>query len=439
MNHPAITLHNVSKKYQFYATSGDRLKEALHPLRRHYHTDFWALRDIDLQIPRGCTFGILGVNGSGKSTLLQIICSILRPTSGTVQVKGRVAALIELGSGFNPEMTGRENAEFNCLLLGVGTKQARAAVPKIEQFADIGSFFDRPMKTLSSGMFMRVAFATAVHVDPEVLVIDEALAVGDARFQQKCFRRFREFQDAGKTIIFVTHDRFLIPRVCSHAMLLHDGRIVCRGDPASVVDQYSKLLAVGPEAGAATQLEKGDGAELPPDENTTIPAALLSDRDLCPTRPNYNPGENRYGTGGAAILDFLLKSRAGDFPETIPINQLVDLIFWVRFNRHIDNPLVGISIKSHDGVLVQTTNSQWLGQVLSSQNKGTVTAYHFQFHADLSAGDWFADVAVAGSETEMLDVREGIIHFRTNSVERTGGLTTLRVSLLEAPAAALSE
>src|SRR6185295_5992911 len=179
--------------------------------------------------------------------LLQIICSILQPTTGTVEVRGRVAALIELGAGFNPALSGRENAELNCTIMGLGAKEVREKLPLIEAFADVGEFFEQPVKTYSSGMFMRVAFATAVHVDPEILVIDEALAVGDARFQQKCFRKFRDFQEAGKTIILVTHDRTAVPRLCSMGVLLNRGRLLQVGAPKEITDRYSYLLTHGDE------------------------------------------------------------------------------------------------------------------------------------------------------------------------------------------------
>ena len=315
---PAISLRGVSKKYQLYDSLQHRLYEALHPFKKKLHREFWALRDVSMEVPRGATVGILGVNGSGKSTLLQIICSILQPTSGEVAVQGRVAALIELGAGFNPDLTGRENAEINCAIMGLDGKTVRERLPGIEAFADIGEFFEQPVKTYSSGMFMRVAFATAISVDPDILIIDEALAVGDAKFQEKCFRKFREFQSAGKTILLVTHDRSAVPRLCTHGVLLHKGRVLLEGSPKDVTDQYSQLLTNGdvPEqavgkAGKDVALDPGSPLLSTVAPGTTLSAVerflvqrSLSDR--CPQNPTYNKNEFSYGQGGASIVDYLI-------------------------------------------------------------------------------------------------------------------------------------
>ncbi len=241
----ALVLENVSKKYRLFPSRGHRLREALHPFRRSYHREFWALRDVTLRLSRSQTVGILGLNGSGKSTLLQIIASVLQPTSGTVRVNGKVAALLELGAGFNPDLTGRENVVLNGTIQGLDHHEILARMEAIQAFADIGEFFDQPVRTYSSGMFMRVAFSTALYVDPDVLIIDEALAVGDAKFQEKCFRRFRTFQEAGKTILFVTHDRSALPRHCDLGILLHQGHVVEVGEPARIADLYGEILAFG--------------------------------------------------------------------------------------------------------------------------------------------------------------------------------------------------
>ena len=191
----AIRIENLSKKYRLFASPRARLKEALHPFGKKYHREFWALKDVSFEVPKGQTLGILGRNGSGKSTLLQIIASVLQPTEGRVEVNGRVSAMLELGAGFNPEFTGRANVMFIGTLMGFSEADMRERLPAIEAFADIGEFIDQPVKTYSTGMFARLAFAAAINVDPDILVVDEILAVGDARFQQKCFRKFQEFQE----------------------------------------------------------------------------------------------------------------------------------------------------------------------------------------------------------------------------------------------------
>src|SRR5437016_1893645 len=195
----AISVRDVTKKYRLFRSPQEILKEALHPFRKRYHREFWALNGVSFDVAPGQTVGILGRNGSGKSTLLQIIAGIIQATSGEVIVNGRISALLELGAGFNPEFTGRENAHFQAQLMDLSREEIDRRLPEIEAFADIGEFFDQPVKTYSSGMFVRVAFASAINVDPDILIVDEALAVGDAKFQNKCFLKFKEFQGAGKT------------------------------------------------------------------------------------------------------------------------------------------------------------------------------------------------------------------------------------------------
>ena len=435
----AIRLCGVSKKYPIYARNLDRVIEALHPLRRQYHHDFWALRDVDLEVRRGETLGILGVNGSGKSTLLQIICAILQPTAGTVEVRGRIAALIELGAGFNPELTGRQNAEMNCMISGLSSRATRDALPDIESFADIGEFFDQPVNTYSSGMFMRVAFSTAVHVDPEILVIDEALAVGDARFQQKCFRKFREFQDAGKTILLVTHDRFTVPRLCSGAVMLNGGRVVGRGEPRLIADLYSRFLQLGeqafaaaPDSAAASGPAAGSGAgavEGPPSlEPRAIAAAVdwesdSAGTDWCERNPTYNRNEVRFGQGGAAVIDYRIRCGDRINPADVRAGSELELIIRVRYDDAVDAPLVGFTFRTTDGVVVAGTHSGWLGRQLASRAAGEIADYRFVVRAHFAPGNWFVDLSVARDEATMLDTREAVVHLTVWSPQRQVGMT----------------
>lgn len=242
MTEIAIAVKNVSKKFKLFNSPKERLLEAFHPFDKKYHREFWALRGVNLEIPAGATVGIMGRNGSGKSTLLQVICSILRPTTGSVKVWGRVATLLELGAGFNPEFTGYENVLLNGTLMGFTEEEIRARLPAIETFADIGEFIDQPIKTYSSGMFVRLAFAAAINVDPDIMIIDEALAVGDAKFQYKCFSRLREFRDKGATVLFVSHDAGAIIKQCDWAILLENGSVLEMGKPKFVADRYHDLL-----------------------------------------------------------------------------------------------------------------------------------------------------------------------------------------------------
>ena len=237
----AISLQNISKCFKRYAHPVDRLKEILLP-KKSYAREFWALRDINLEIPKGQTIGIVGRNGSGKSTLLQIIAGTLTPTTGEKIVKGRISALLELGSGFNPEFTGRQNVFFNGRLLGLTQQEIENRFDEIAGFADIGDFIEQPVKTYSSGMFVRLAFAVAVNVDPEVLIVDEALAVGDVVYQHRCMRRMRALMDSGVTTLFVSHDSGAIKTLCNSAVMIHDGEIYTKGLPNAVTIEYLKLV-----------------------------------------------------------------------------------------------------------------------------------------------------------------------------------------------------
>ncbi|WP_051249569.1 ABC transporter ATP-binding protein [Maridesulfovibrio zosterae] len=240
-----ISLTGVSKKYRLFRSPKERLKEVFHPFKKQYHTEFWALRDIELSIEKGSTVGLVGRNGAGKSTLLQILCSVLSPTTGDVHVHGRISAILELGAGFNPEFSGRENVILNGKVMGFSSAEMLERVQLIKAFAEIGDFFDQPVKTYSSGMFVRLAFASAISVDPDILIVDEALAVGDAKFQHKCYAKFKEFQKAGKTIVFVSHNLDSVTRHCDSAFLLEKGRIVDRGEPKSVMNCYLDMVFSG--------------------------------------------------------------------------------------------------------------------------------------------------------------------------------------------------
>lgn len=451
---PAISLRNVSKKYQLYDSLAQRVYEALHPFKRKYHREFWALHDVTLDIPQGATVGILGVNGSGKSTLLQLICSILHPTSGEVEVRGRVAALIELGAGFNPELTGRQNVEVNCAILGLDAAAIRSRLPEIEAFADIGDFFDQPVKTYSSGMFMRVAFSTAISVDPDILVIDEALSVGDARFQEKCFRKFRDFQSAGKTILLVTHDRSAVPRLCTHGLLFHQGRLVCMGSPKEVTDRYSYLLLhgsteVSPVAASQPASEKSGSASSGSSAAPTRPQvdaakqqhslasalqAFLQDsstEDRCPSNPTYNKNEFAYGVGGARIIDYLVVGSGNFNPTEVRTGTRIEIYVRILFEKDVEAPLVGLSVKTQEGALIYGVHSGWLEKTLAPAKAGAIRTFKFTLAMNLGTADWFFDLAVASNESEVLHTREALLNLRTVSNLRNTGIVAIDTALEE--------
>jgi ABC-type polysaccharide/polyol phosphate transport system ATPase subunit len=397
----AVDLSGISKMYRLFDSKGDRVREALHPGRRIYHREHWSLRDINLQIPRGSTFGLLGVNGSGKSTLLQIIAGVLQPTRGTCEVRGRVAALLELGAGFNPALTGRENVITNAYIMGLDRSRIDARLDEVEAFADIGAYFDQPVRTYSSGMFMRVAFAMSINVDPDVLIVDEALAVGDARFQEKCFRRIRAFQEAGKTILYVTHDRASVTNLCTGAALLHQGRLVAQGAPGEIVDMYSEVLTTGrlPPDGGTDRLELTAAAA-----NFVAVGADGSDR--LPTNPLYNSNESVYGQGGATVVDALVLCEGRENPPHLASGAEVELLVRVRFDAAHPHPLVGLTLTNVQGVVLYGTHSGWLNQApMAPAVAGSVHSYRFRLRLPVAAGPWFLDLAVAQDSGSVSQVR----------------------------------
>jgi ABC-type polysaccharide/polyol phosphate transport system ATPase subunit len=460
----AVRLDRASKVYRLFDKKGDRLREALDPFRRSFHRDFWALKGISLDIPKGHTVGLLGVNGSGKSTLLQIIASVIQPTHGRVEVNGRVAALLELGAGFNPEMTGRENVIINGTIMGLAHDEVLERMNRIREFADVGDFFDQPMRTYSSGMFMRVAFATAIHVDPDILIVDEALSVGDAKFQEKCYRRFKAFQDAGKTILFVTHDRSAVPRHCDMAMLLHQGELLDFGAPNRVVDLYAEILAFGrlrrsmaapasrrpdgvPQDAAIPAEPKAAEAHAPveatPHEESegeragsplfAIPSDPSAPSDRCPSNPTYNAYEHRFGDQRAKIIDYHIEQGGGLDLGTYQSGSRVGVAFLVNYLETIPSPILGISVKNGKGIVVFSTNTQWMNVQVAPGLAGSVVGYRLSLDLNLAAGDWFIDLAVAASAADACDVRSPLMHIYIQERRSYIGFTYLNTdfSVLE--------
>lgn len=239
----SIELANISKKYNIYDRPSDRLKELLTRNRRSYHREFWALKNISFNVERGDSVALLGPNGSGKSTLLQIIAGVLRPSKGSVIARGRITSILELGSGFQPEYTGRENVILNGIILGIPEREIQRRLDEIAEFAEVGDFFDQPIRTYSSGMVVRLAFASMINVDPQILVIDEAMAVGDRRFQLKCLDKIRELRNRGTTLLFVTHEPNMVYKYCQSSVLLNGGQIMLKGSTEEVVPAYEELMS----------------------------------------------------------------------------------------------------------------------------------------------------------------------------------------------------
>lgn len=440
----AIELRGVSKKFRLFSSQRDRLLEALWP-KKMRHTEFWALRDIDLVIPRGQTFGILGRNGSGKSTLLQILAGIFPPSSGDVVVNGRVSALLELGAGFNPEFSGRENVLMNGLLRGLTPGEMRVRMPEIEAFADVGDFFDRPVKTYSSGMFVRVAFAAAINVDPDILLVDEALAVGDVKFQHKCFNAIRAMQRRGVTIVIVTHDIQAVVNNCQSAMILNSGQLVELGPPKAVTDRFYAMMMGFDPSGAAEPRERpgdcapcrgqADAAE-PSDDGTAgrYGAFSASNADRCHENVLYNSNEVRFGNREAAIIDYAVLSCGRENPLEIASGSVVEVACKVRFDADVSGVVYGMNLKSRDGVFLYGTNTELSGFETKLYHSGEIACVRMKLRLNLNAGDFFMTLGVnkrTAASLEFLDSRQGLIHLRVTAASSFDGLVDLGLSFSE--------
>lgn len=420
----AISLQDVSKAYRIYARPADRLKEVL--LRgRTYHQDFWALREINLEVPTGTTFGIIGQNGSGKSTLLQLMAGIVRPTSGAVQVKGRVAALLELGAGFNAEFTGRQNVFINGSILGLSRQEMEQRFETIARFAEIGPFIDQPVKTYSSGMVLRLAFAVAANVDPDVLLIDEHLSVGDAMFQRRCFQRMEEFQKRGKTIVLVSHDIGLARNFCQRVILLDRGHMVQEGNPLTIANIYEELVCRREDEYVRwLRGESSDGGTpgwSADDLLSVVPPA--DDPD-----PLEEVTEHRYGTGDAEITRIELLNQERIPTMVAETGKQYIAVLTIRFHRRIEQPFVGMNIDTIRGVKVCGLNSRHMNIDFGPQEAGGTLAVEFHHTVHLNPGTYFYSFGVQewrDGHVRPLDRRNGALRFRVVGGRHYIGLTTL--------------
>jgi lipopolysaccharide transport system ATP-binding protein len=424
----AIRVSNLSKCYHIYDRPRDRLLQMLTRGRKQFYREFWALKDVSFEVKKGETVGIVGRNGSGKSTLLQLICGTLNPTSGSIQTNGRIAALLELGSGFNPEFTGRENVYMNAALLGLNKEEVEARFDDIAAFADIGQFIEQPVKTYSSGMVVRLAFAVQSQINPDILVVDEALAVGDAKFQAKCFERLRQLKENGTSILLVTHSSEQIVMHCSSAILLNNGVQLESGDPKHVVNRYMDLLFGKEKRTLRSSSTRASNVTELPDVNVAY--NLSKSNDIFLTRSGYNPYEYRWGDGAATILDFYLAIDNESYPTAITAGQIVLLAISVRFNTDLLRPIFGFIIKTKEGITVSGSNSEML-ECLDFQSffpKGAVMYAEAKFKCNLAPGDYFLSVGIAtrqGEEYIPHDRRYDAIHFIVRPHTHFVGLTDL--------------
>jgi lipopolysaccharide transport system ATP-binding protein len=383
MREPVIELAEVTKSYKIYRNRRHRAVEMLVPGAPVLHSNFQALRGVTMKVERGETLGVVGVNGSGKSTLLQIIAGIVRQTSGRVTVRGRVSSLLELGAGFHPELTGRENVEVFGTVIGLTVAEIRRRLPDIERFAAIGEFIDQPVKLYSSGMFVRLAFAAAIHVDPDILLVDEALAVGDAVFQHQCLLRIREMQAHGTTILFVSHEMGMIKAVCSRVVLLDAGQILEEGGAAEITSLYF--------ARASAQIANTQ-APHDPVTITTSPAEPQFAAD-----PSFDAQVRvfRHGTGAAKIRRIELLDSCGRPVTAVAFNDEAILRVHAEFLADVPSSIIGFGFRDRAGIELIGTNTFEEGITLPPRSAGSTLVVDFRLRLPLIPGTYSVSSAIA--------------------------------------------
>lgn len=410
----AIRVSNLSKCYQIYNAPRDRLKQFVLPRMRRlarrspkqYFREFWALKNVSFEIKKGETVGIIGRNGSGKSTLLQMICGTLNPTSGSIQTNGRIAALLELGSGFNPEFTGRENVYMNASVLGLSNEEIDARFDDIVAFADIGDFIEQPVKTYSSGMMVRLAFAVIAHVDADVLVVDEALAVGDAFFTQKCMRFLRNFMKSG-TVLFVSHDTGAVINLCSKAVLLNHGQVAEAGLPKEVIEHYLATLYEVNQEVDGVQTEKGNKSDVQTQitseyrdmrEGLINASTLRNDIEVF----EFKPDQAGFGTGDAKIVSVRLLDKDGTPLSWVVGGEDVILDICCLAQKDISRPIVGFQFKDRLGQVVFADNTYLVYQhspQAVAPNCEFIAKFEFRLPV-LPTGDYSITAALADGSQE---------------------------------------
>jgi ABC-type polysaccharide/polyol phosphate transport system ATPase subunit len=423
MASPAIALTNVTKIYRrFGGKQFATLKSALLQrsiLRELQPTEtFEALNDVSFTVPKGSTFGVIGRNGSGKSTALKLVAGITKPTSGTVQVAGRISALIELGAGFHPEISGRENVFINGIMLGLTKREITNRFDEIVDFAEMREFIDAPVKTYSSGMYMRLGFAVAIHVDPDVLLVDEVLAVGDEGFTHKCLDKFSEFKRRGKTILLVTHSLGLVERFCDEAVWLDHGRKLSEGDPKRVIGAYLIDVESAEEGYLATEDAKARDEVAALD----IPATPAVDtvNEMSPQNM-FQAGEGRWGSGGIAITGVTLRDAAGDAGHVFHSGEVMAIEISLRAEHPCDDFVFGIAMFNSDGTCVYGTNTD-IEKYDAAQLSGDGTVRFVIDALDLTEGTYKLDVAVHKKEGAPYDYHRLLYTFRVKSQVKDTGI-----------------
>ncbi len=390
----AIDIQHIGKVYNTYEREFDRFREAISLTRANYHKEFVALRDVNLTVRRGECVGIIGTNGSGKSTLLKIVTGVLSPTSGTVRMEGHVSSLLELGAGFNLNYTGMENIYLNGKIMGFTREEMDRRVPQIRQFAGIGDFINQPVKNYSSGMFARLAFAVAINVDPDVLIVDEALSVGDIFFQTKCYHKFDEFRKQGKTILFVSHDLGSVIKYCDRCLLLNKGEQVAVGPCKEVVDIYRKIMVERYQDErnlAYTAEETASGANADDDRPVKAPAGRVWKTSML-----QNPEAQTYGDLSGEIVDFGIMNSHGEISSMVMKGETFTVLFRFRINRPIEHPIFAYTIRDLKGTELCGTNTLYEDEGIESAQPGLTGVVRFTQRMTLQGGQYMLCLGLTG-------------------------------------------
>jgi ABC-type polysaccharide/polyol phosphate transport system ATPase subunit len=408
---PIIQARHLSKKYPIYDRPWDKLIEIAGLARGPLHREFWALQDISFDVEAGQTLGVIGQNGSGKSTLLQLLAGIMRQTRGECRVEGKVSALLELGSGFNPEFTGRENVFMNGAILGLDAREMQKRFDAIARFAEIGDFMDQPVKTYSSGMFMRLAFAVAVNVDPDILLVDEALAVGDLIFQHRCMHRMNQLRTFGKTIVLVTHDLSAVTKFCDRALLLDRGRLLEDGSPDLVVQRYRALTF-------DRERQYGEFAGEP---KGLSEMSALSSRGQIPIVRSIPNIDHRFGNGDATILGVDLLDEGGRSVLEVSGGQKAVVRISAEFRRDTKAPILGYTLRDRMGVEISACNTSYAGQSLPPARAGQICTADFHIEMPhMAAGSYSISPAVADGSLMKHDMCDWIDNALVFSLQSQG-------------------
>ncbi|CAA9421460.1 Teichoic acid export ATP-binding protein TagH [uncultured Rubrobacteraceae bacterium] len=405
---PAISLRGIGKKYRIASSKSLRLREILSFGRKQHSQDFWALEDVDLEVQPGTTLGIIGRNGAGKSTLLQIVSGVLQPTTGTVEVNGRLTAIFGLGSGFNPEFTGRENAMMNGLILGMDRREMLDRFEEIEAFADIGDFIDQPVRTYSSGMKSRLGFAVAVNVEPDILVIDEALSAGDAAFKKKALRRMYDLRDSGTTVLFVSHSMGMVSRFCTDAVLLHRGHMIASGTPDEIVGEYREVLEKSQDQKGAKNAERDRQLDY------TI---AHEDEDDMPDSPN-GKGQSHRATGEAEVLGVELLDENRGPADRVSSGSNLTVRVLARYARAAEESALGIVLRDRSGTLLFATSTDMEGTPLGARAESEIVTVDFTFWVPLRPGGYGVEATVSGEGGRLLGQSEDLAAFEVVAEER---------------------